>query len=611
MPLFPLNSFSSLTSLASFPSVSSLRNLLDPEPQVFYPAPKSPTRRRERERRDSTSSTRSTASLQPGGQYDSPARRTGLGRLEGASRSAVDVTGWEGVENPLLELGRRHSLSLGSSGQKPVGRAGNTEVSSPLRSSPSRPSHRRAHSALPTPGYPYPRPASSAGPRGRLTEFSRNALASSSAISLPTLCESEVDDPADDQDTTPLQTRLYRRLSTQATIIIPSPPLSPTSSYAGSLPSPLSLNMSLGSHSSNSSVDASDYFGRPEEEDSDRTPQPKRRMSTLGVSLSPKMASSVPPPQRVARLRPPPSPRSLSDQPARSRQRVRTQSLGPTLGMALPLGRSVSAGTGSTVSTSDVAVMATWAFPSSPERMDPQPSAHMGVGEPSGRLKERLQALSMLDTSSSSAVSEADSSTLDTPAERITTPAHTTQNRAFQFPSPHLSHLGHRHAQSSPHALAGPCRPGRESTSGPPVARPSHRRTLTPSRLRSPQLLSLPLEQTNEASHTRHPARAGIGRRSSSSLLPPSSHAMTRTQSAVDALPSAEVGKAGGGWWRLPSRRASVGGDIPSLGSGQMGKWSDAKEAGPEGAVGDKPEGGRARREPSPETDRFIDFDDM
>lgn len=290
MPSLPsLPSFSPLNSFPSVPSLQSLQNLsslLDTQPQVFYPASASRSPARTMQMQSGSSNERGSGAGIGNGNgrnsdrqsHASPAGALPLPLPLPLPLSPMQRE-WERVENPLAELGRRNSLSsslpslshsplpltrsasqkqstratwidaegdrererraeLDGTGDMRPGKIGRSErperLERPERPtlsvpSPSRPTHRRAHSALPTctsssfrRQVPFPRIGTSgsntghraltesndvhtvvngntnahvhthAQPTGRLVEYSRNPLSSISAVSLPTLAEGDV-----------------------------------------------------------------------------------------------------------------------------------------------------------------------------------------------------------------------------------------------------------------------------------------------------------------------------------------------------------------------------------------------------------------------------------
>ncbi|ORY24584.1 hypothetical protein BCR39DRAFT_320223 [Naematelia encephala] len=338
-----------LPSLPSLPALPSLSALLDPSPPVFYPS---------RSRRPSTSSLSSAPTL----AEDCPALH--------ASASANRLTGeWK-------PLARRTSVtSLRSTSSSPA---------------IARPSHRRAHSAIPSGRIPLPLPI-------------KPYHAGSSAISLPTLSEIDQVNHSDS---------------------------SSSSSYSSSFSFSAQLSGA-------------------------ETPP-----SPVSIASPASFKCSVPPPLPAGTMPPPPRPQTFNQRRA-----------------------SVSG-------ISDVNVLARWSFPSSPSdtaeehtSVDPE---DMG-DDREGSLKGRLRRLSRLDTS------------MPPPPlpHRASTPTHPpTFSSPATPPRRHLPpHLTHRHTLSSPGAMhASASLPSSLHTLGADHAdvNKSRPRRPTTSRLRQPNLLSMP-----------------------------------------------------------------------------------------------------------------------
>ena len=185
-------------SLPHLPSLPSLRNILDPEPQVLYPP---------------------SATNTP---LPSPSAKARIKNLPPVPDDWAQER----------ERGRRTSISSSSSRKALVSNgpappsAGSASAST---SGLGRPTHRRAHSAMPLHAAPI-------HAQGRLTEFSlgQNLLASTSALSLPTLVEAEAD--------TYIEPGLHRRRGSRSSITsntsgMSSLPPSPRRPHA-SLPNP-------------------------------------------------------------------------------------------------------------------------------------------------------------------------------------------------------------------------------------------------------------------------------------------------------------------------------------------------------------------------------------
>jgi len=176
-------------SLPHLPSLPSLRNILDPEPQVLYPH---------------------SATNTP---LPSPSAKARIKNLPPVPDDWAQER----------ERGRRTSISSSST------RNGLAPPPAASASASARPTHRRAHSAMPLHAAPV-------HAQGRLTEFSlgQNLLASTSALSLPTLVEAEAD--------TYIEPGLHRRRGSRSSITsntsgMSSLPPSPRRPHA-SLPNP-------------------------------------------------------------------------------------------------------------------------------------------------------------------------------------------------------------------------------------------------------------------------------------------------------------------------------------------------------------------------------------
>lgn len=438
----------------AMPSLPSVRNLLDPSPPVFYPANKisKPKSERhgpgpgngndsskegadDRERaRESQPRTRSSSQSLP----HPPRSNTIQTFLPKASASMVDLTGeWEPI--PRGRGVRRSSIS-----SEVIRPDGNDLIGERESDSPLRPIHRRAQSAVPGLRAPIPTRA----PLGRLTEFSRNPLASSSVISLPMLAEMDTyhHHHAASLPPSPIVRPRHRPSSRASPICHPLPhPLDgrePISPLAASLPLPTTTN----THNQNSS--------------SVPPPQPQ-----------PQSTTNMPPPP-LPRHRPLPSSRSISAQDVRlgiggglkRHSSLTTNSRRPSLG---------------TSSLSDVQVLAKWSFPTSPERDGiGSGSPSHSVGRPSNRLRERLRSLSSLNT----VVQAPDLVPNDSP-RTTTTPTeynHFTPTAPFKTPLKPL--LTHRHTHSSPTSLERPFA----------VPQPAFQRRPTTSLLRKPDPLNMP-----------------------------------------------------------------------------------------------------------------------
>lgn len=461
-----------IPSLPSMPSMSSVRSLLNTSPPLVYPSNATP---RPRPANDTT-----------------PTRARSVSRSSArlpASPSTHDARSeWD-----LVDRGRRgsvHSLhdALPASMPSPTRRP----VVSVANGSPVRPGHRRAQSAVPQrlqggsreKGHGYGQ-GQGQGPLGRLHEISRNPLASSSCISLPTLCEIGPDASSDSSNVPHGQAYGLNRYSA------PNSPLTIPRTRRLSRPTPIHLLES----------DTSDSSGLGGSSFSTGGSKGKHRSHTRSTSSVPPPNSMLPPPAPLAR--PPISPRSWSVQDVRPAS---------TVGVPSGLGRRSSLS--STSSVSDVAVLATWSFPASPPK---GPASRQDVardtGQPSNQLRERLRLLSSIDTSVSSSQSTQSSQSC-TPPKPV---AGSKPGRANPTTTPRAPALGHRHSHSSPNLL--PLLP--VSLSGPPVPNmpfsssvhpllppPRPNRRPTTSRLRQPNPLSMPVDIKPFVSHHHTPSGA-------------------------------------------------------------------------------------------------------
>lgn len=356
--------------------------------------------------------------------------------------------------------------------------------SSSTNTTPTRPTHRRAHSAMPAPPPPPNFVLSAARPRlsvattnvpspmGRLQEFSRNPVASASAVSLPTLAELDL------QGDTPVSPliRPVRPMS-RASIISPvdREPLSP-----------LSISSSL-----------------PPEDDLTEEDEVVR-------------TSFVPPPQPASR---PWSPRSQSANDVRpfgARRGSNSSASGRPLsrsGTALARHPSLSSfrrpslqtdlpQSISSTSVSDVAVMATWSL------SDPPAAQAAPEVDTAGRLNrfslgraqslkssasytsKRLQGIASLSNSPSMG---AMGPPLSIPVRAALPPKAATQppSSLLHGRSAHL--VNHRHTHSSPN-LAIPLEHSLGAMLPPPRPAP-----MIADCSRRPNTLSAPQEQGSVA----------------------------------------------------------------------------------------------------------------
>ncbi|RXK39998.1 hypothetical protein M231_02638 [Tremella mesenterica] len=237
---------------------SGIVDLLDRSPPVVYPSHRAnspantPTKRRDREcprgRERSQSHSRSPhhGRSHSISVVDPTSRHQigGLGLLPGASASVNDITSlWQRVPRSTIPQPPQIPDTPPRNGNLPLG------SSSVTTSTPPRPTHRRALSAIPAtpdPFFAFPRQVTikHPSPMGRLQEYSRNPLASVSAVSLPTLAET---DNQISSPTSPL-VRPVRPMSRASLIRTPliSPLLIPNDNDREREPvSPMSIGSSL------------------------------------------------------------------------------------------------------------------------------------------------------------------------------------------------------------------------------------------------------------------------------------------------------------------------------------------------------------------------------
>jgi hypothetical protein len=387
-------------SLPTLPSLPSLRNILDPEPQVLYPP---------------------SATNTP---LPSPSAKARIKTLP-----PVPVPNW-----PKEERGRRTSVSSTSSrhGFAPslTFNSSSGGLNLNVGGGSTRPGHRRAHSAVPLRGAPVQVPVSvqvpvhaAHVPQGRLTEFSlgRNSLASTSALSLPTLVEAEADTYIEPSN----QNQNHRRRGSRSSIhsnssAMSSLPPSPRRPHA-SLPNPTSV------------------------------PPPVPRTNSKRPVLSPRAWS-------VMDVRPIHEEEHQSTSTGEGRKGLTrhesftrpSSTTTTTTTAARPKLAAVSERRMSSSQVSDVAVLASWHFPDEPSGGG---SGEIGGGLGGVRpglvrghsampsagssrdLADRLRSLAAIDTSPS---------TISSTPSTSTTPTTTLIARGFQ---PKLSH---RYTASSP-----------------------------------------------------------------------------------------------------------------------------------------------------------------
>ncbi|WWC88279.1 uncharacterized protein L201_003186 [Kwoniella dendrophila CBS 6074] len=555
-------------TLPSLPS-GILENFIDTSPQVFYPTSSSTTRNTptkrtcpnintdQRHRSSSRSSVNSnnhyykyddiyelpqktSIQLLPPTTPTKTPKKQHLGNLLPASASLDDLTGdWEPLPNGGLAEKRRLSISNSINNKSVTETYGNGLLrycSSPTKlpttttnTTPTRPVHRRCHSALPSTSSPststikgkikdeIPSPLIT----GKLKEFSisKNPLASTSAISLPTLKEGEFDE----NHHQPLWSNRQNQDGNGS--ISPSPLVRPhdrKSSKSKITPASPSLRSELSldfKEEEEELVDDTDQNELPHDVKPPKIKSLKRHNTTL---------SSVPPPldsqPHYSSMPPPPlNPINITYSPSsskvRHRKSFRTTSISTSMTRPLLSPRSWSvqdihslspsssssssisstncdknkglhsrrSSVESTSSVSDIAVLATWSFPNSnidPTKVndddrdtDKKGDVERGrkPGPSSERLKERLRNIPGIETGSFRFPSSGSLPLLNNnnnnKLERGKDHKKLMRNNTTVIkPSkpilpPHLK-IGHRHTHSSPNLLTIP-----SSTSSPTLSR--------------------------------------------------------------------------------------------------------------------------------------------
>lgn len=399
-----------------------------------------------------------------------PSEGRGLGTLA-ASMSALDLTAtWEPLPGGGLEEKRMF-----------VERA-NSQL-------PARPRHRRSQSAvqLPAKSLLSISPSDEPGPQNRLQEFSRNPLASVSATSLPTLAELEL--PTEDLGVS----ACGPVISGDKISMPPSPIVKPKDR--------LSRGASIISTISTSGPLSPNMLMVPTFSDSDTRsrslvppPQPASTSQTQAA-----YASMPPPPLR-------PDPDSITYSPSRNVPRPipsLTHSFQDAPRSRLHRSchqRRASVDSVASVELSDVAVMATWSFPTSPSPEKQPRSAsrreptqdHDKDKQPgqSTRLRERLKSLSGLDTSCGTSSNDGSRPNGSGKTSMSTVESSEAVIRASK-PLPSYLTGRHRHTYSSPNSVVQ----GSPSSTGPPpnALLPTLRqqRRTTTTRLRKPNPLSM------------------------------------------------------------------------------------------------------------------------
>ncbi|WVF69106.1 hypothetical protein IAT40_003880 [Kwoniella sp. CBS 6097] len=536
-------------SLPSLPS-GLFTSLIDTSPPVFYPAPSSsrntPTKPRARAQSTTDSPQRPREAL------PSPSRQQHVPDALPASASVHDFQGeWE----PLASGGigdRRCSISA------PPNMAQLT---------PTRPTHRRAHSALPTAGR-LSFSTQPLGPTGRLTEISRNSLASTSAVSLPTLAEGVVETPltsARSGGSVPPSPLVRPRRRTSAKTSPISPSLNVSDDRTESLVDIPDLNVAKTVYNrqrAHSSVPPPHHPGEssmPPHHQAGESSMPPPPLRPMNITYSPSKAR---PPSR-----PLISPRSWSAQDIHSAAGSRSPSY---KGMH---SRRASIESNSSVSVSDVAVLATWSFPNKnqPEHQEAENGDDVKEEDrgrrfgPSERLKERLRNIPGVETGPFPSSSSVPSLNTARPTKR--------SNTIVRPSRPLPSHLTarHRHTHSSPNLLqipgatigssmGPPAIP--VSTSNPllPPPKPVTRRPTT-SRLRQPNPLTMATDSPGKQQH--HGTCLGsspgsMGSVSDTSTLCPSPTTSVKSLPAANLSDDGESEKSQKGRWGLPGIKRGV-----------------------------------------------------
>jgi hypothetical protein len=378
-------------SLPHLPSLPSLRNILDPEPQVLYPPSATNTPL------PSPSAKARIKNLPP--VPDDWAQERERGRRTSISSSSS-----------------RHGLAPPSASPASAGGLG-------------RPTHRRAHSAMPLHAAPV-------HAQGRLTEFSlgQNLLASTSALSLPTLVEAEAD--------TYIEPGLHRRRGSRSSIT------SNTSGMSSLPPSPRRPHASLPNPNPTS-------VPPPVPRTSKRPVLSPRAWSVTDVRPIHEHESEAETSSNVN-----PKANATAGKGLTRHQSYTTTRPAIISAPARPRLAAVSERRMSSSQVSDVAVLASWHFPdeaategpggSGGSTSGPVEAGNIGSGKPglqrthsampsagsSRDLADRLRSLAAIDTSSS---------TLSTSS--TTTPTGAGTNL---IPRPFQPKLSHRYTHSSP-----------------------------------------------------------------------------------------------------------------------------------------------------------------
>ncbi|WWC71143.1 uncharacterized protein I206_105096 [Kwoniella pini CBS 10737] len=493
-------------SLPSLPS-GILGGLIDTSPQVFYPPTRNTPTKPSRARSTSKSSVRSNIDS-PSGQLiplPSPTvtplgQNQNVGNLLPASASVKDLTGdWEPLVSGGIAGNKRVSIGSDLSAEY-----GGRSCSSPSTAkTPTRPNHRRSQSAQPatlsSPNSQYSLPPP---PTGKLQEFSksRNSLASTSAISLPTLIEGELDGPGQTSKRSMPPSPLIRPFGARK--ISPVSPsmksdltLEEESDEDGDIPKLKFVKSSLGRANSTSSVPPP-LVNRSTPDGYFTMPPPS--LNSINITYSPSSEA-----QNKSTAKPLLSPRSWSVQDIHSLSNHPAKDSYSRRG-------SIS----STSSVSDIAVLATWSFPnaitSTKDKRgqgDDVPERGRKPGH-SERLKERLKNIPGIETGPLPISGSLPN--VNSPNHKLSSDGNSIIRPSRPLPS--YLRSGHRHTHSSPNLLTIPrtSTPNRSGTMGPPALPTSPSNSLLPppkpvqrrpttSRLRQPNPLSMPIKNLHRS----------------------------------------------------------------------------------------------------------------
>lgn len=530
-------------SLPSLPSFQSVRSLLDTEPQVLYPSsatnhtrpPPSPVR---------APTNAAGRVLPPVPDWDRGRPTQAQGHRRGRRQSQSQSRSVAAGPSSSNGLGLNFNPSSHGNGNGLAPGCGKTGQGQ----GQTRPTHRRSQSAVPA-------ITATSLPLGRLTEYSRNSLASTSATSLPTLVEHEIDNPGAGTGAGTAagiggegQTRTRR--SSRASIYSQHSQHSQHSNY-----SPYSQGVSLPS-------------------------SPLRPAATISQSVPLPLDLSVPPPPRARNqllTRPPPTPRAWSSADVRLRVSPPNSAqdcipgLQPgdtNLNGRMNMTRHASyiqghgKGKGSISQVSDVAVLATWSFPDTHTDSSSSSSSSRGrrtSDQGVSNLADRLKSLSTLQT---------DLGPLALPHHSsANTPTDTNPNaQALRRPSnaslaPHPSPgFGPTILSSTPRNAGHPRIVHRSSHSSPNILNAARKG------LRQP----VPLGSGSGSAHGHGHAPSYLNRSNSNAHLGSSPGSLLSSSDTTDtssptsslhSLPGQPPQAGGGGMkgWRMPwSRRNSI-----------------------------------------------------